>query len=139
MEAFIMGLFDQLANQVLGGGEGQASLLQLAQKLMQEEGGLQGLMVQLQQAGLGEQVSSWLGNGANLPVSPEQIRDAIGGDTLAQLAGQVGLSTEAAGQGIADYLPQLVDRLSPSGVLQGDDPLRQQGMAILDGLFGGNR
>lgn len=134
-----MGLFDQLANQVLGGGEGQASLLQLAQKLMQEEGGLQGLMVQLQQAGLGEQVSSWLGNGANLPVSPEQIRDAIGGDTLAQLAGQVGLSTEAAGQGIADYLPQLVDRLSPSGVLQGDDPLRQQGMAILDGLFGGNR
>ena len=134
-----MGLFDQLANQVLGGGEGQASLLQLAQKLMQEVGGLQGLMVQLQQAGLGEQVSSWLGNGANLPVSPEQIRDAIGGDTLAQLAGQVGLSTEAAGQGIADYLPQLVDRLSPSGVLQGDDPLRQQGMAILDGLFGGNR
>ena len=134
-----MGLFDQLANQVLGGGEGQASLLQLAQKLMQEEGGLQGLMVQLQKAGLGEQVSSWLGNGANLPVSPEQIRDAIGGDTLAQLAGQVGLSTEAAGQGIADYLPQLVDRLSPSGVLQGDDPLRQQGMAILDGLFGGNR
>ncbi|MCB1930258.1 MAG: DUF937 domain-containing protein [Rhodocyclaceae bacterium] len=134
-----MGLFDQLASQVLGGGDGQSSLLQLAQQLLQEEGGLQGLVAQLQQAGLGDQVSSWLGTGANLPVSPDQIRDAIGGDMLANLAGQVGLSTEAASQGIADYLPQLVDRLSPNGALQGDDQLLQQGMAMLGGLFGGNR
>ena len=134
-----MGLFDQLASQVLGGGDGQSSLLQLAQQLLQEEGGLQGLVAQLQQAGLGDQVSSWLGTGANLPVSPDQIRDAIGGDMLANLAGQVGLSTEAASQSIADYLPQLVDRLSPNGALQGDDQLLQQGMAMLGGLFGGNR
>ena len=134
-----MGLFDQLASQVLGGGDGQSSLLQLAQQLLQEEGGLQGLVAQLQQAGLGDQVSSWLGTGANLPVSPDQIRDAIGGDMLANLAGRVGLSTEAASQGIADYLPQLVDRLSPNGALQGDDQLLQQGMAMLGGLFGGNR
>ena len=134
-----MGLFDQLASQVLGGGDGQSSLLQLAQQLLQEEGGLQGLVAQLQQAGLGDQVSSWLGTGANLPVSPDQIRDAIGGDMLANLAGQVGLSAEAASQGIADYLPQLVDRLSPNGALQGDDQLLQQGMAMLGGLFGGNR
>ena len=134
-----MGLFDQLASQVLGGGDGQSSLLQLAQQLLQEEGGLQGLVAQLQQAGLGDQVSSWLGTGANLPVSPDQIRDAIGGDMLANLAGQVGLSTEAASQGIADYLPKLVDRLSPNGALQGDDQLLQQGMAMLGGLFGGNR
>ena len=106
-----MGLFDQLANQVLGGGGDQSSLMQLAQSLMQNEGGLQGVLAQLQQAGLADQVSSWLGDGANLPVSADQIQEALGSDTLAGLGSQVGLSAEDAGRGIAEYLPALVDKL----------------------------
>lgn len=136
-----MGLFDQVAGQVLGGlsggGAGQSPLMQLVQAVLQQEGGLMGLVSKLQTGGLAEQVASWIGNGANLPVSGEQIRAALGGDLLASLAGQSGLSPQAASEGLADQLPALIDKLSPGGQLEGNEKLVQQGLSMLGGLLGG--
>ena len=55
------------------------------------EGGLQGLVNQLDKAGLGDTVSSWISTGANKPVDPQVLGDALGPDTVQQLAGQSGL------------------------------------------------
>lgn len=90
-----MGLLDQLAGDVLGSlaggqgqpqaaGGGQAMLLQLVMGLLQgNQGGLGALLARLNEAGLGEQVASWIGKGQNLPVSAEQISQAFGGRQLA--------------------------------------------------------
>jgi uncharacterized protein YidB (DUF937 family) len=59
-------------------------------------GDLQGLVAQLQQGGLGNQVQSWLGNGANLPVSPDQLRAALGSDQVSELAQHFGVSPDAS-------------------------------------------
>src|ERR1700694_2960724 len=53
-------------------------------------GDLQGLVAKLQQGGLNEQVQSWLGNGANLPVTADQIRSALGNQQVQQLAQHLG-------------------------------------------------
>ena len=81
-----MGLLDQLAGgiggqilQQLGGGGQQNPLLQLALGLLQQPGGLQGLIDRLQQGGLGEQATSWVGTGSNLPVDPARLQQALGG------------------------------------------------------------
>lgn len=90
----------------------QAALSMLTQS---QNGGLQGLIGSFQNAGLGELVGSWIGTGQNLPVSAEQIQQALGGLHLDQLAQASGLSPSATAGGLADVLPGLIDKLTPNG------------------------
>jgi uncharacterized protein YidB (DUF937 family) len=62
-------------------------------------------------------VASWIGTGANQPISAEQVQAALGSDPLQQLAGQLGVSRGEAASGLADLLPQVVDKLRPQGTL----------------------
>lgn len=78
-------------------------------------GGLGGLVQQFEQAGLGDVVGSWIGTGQNLPISADQLGSVLGPDVLGQLAKQVGMSQSEVGGQLSDLLPQLVDKLTPSG------------------------
>jgi uncharacterized protein YidB (DUF937 family) len=80
-----------------------------------DTGGLGRLLDQLQRAGFGEQVSSWVGNGQNLPISPAAIAQVFGGDALAQVAQQAGVSEAEASEGLSQLLPEVVDRVTPDG------------------------
>ena len=100
----------------LQGGSGD----QLAgglQALLGKAGGLQGILGQLEKSGLGDQVRSWIGTGQNKQVSAQQIREALGEDDVAAVAEKSGVSRDEAASGLADALPQLVDKLSPDGRL----------------------
>ena len=136
-----MGLLDQLAGgiggqllQQLGGGGQQNPLLQTVLGLLQQPGGLQGLIDQLQQGGLGEQAASWIGTGSNLPVDPGQLQQALGGDWMSALAAQIGISPEQASQSVASLLPDVVDKLTPGGAV-GD--LQSLVPKDLESLLGG--
>jgi uncharacterized protein YidB (DUF937 family) len=78
-------------------------------------GGLGGLLERFQASGLGPQVASWIGNGANQPVSAEQVRSALGDGPLRTLAEHVGLSEDETAAHLSGLLPQLVDHLTPNG------------------------
>jgi uncharacterized protein YidB (DUF937 family) len=80
-------------------------------------GDLGGLVNQLQAGGLGDQVQSWLGSGANLPVSPDQLRSALGSDQVKQLAAQFGVPIDDALKMLSQHLPDAVDKASPNGTL----------------------
>ena len=130
-----MGLLD-IALDMLGGNEQQpndpkAALLQAAIGMLSNSGGLQGLMGSLQNAGLGDALASWIGTGQNMPVSGEQIQQALGsGGQLEQLAQATGLSnSDAAGQ-LSEMLPGLIDKITPNGELP------QGGLADLGGILG---
>jgi uncharacterized protein YidB (DUF937 family) len=81
-------------------------------------GSIGGLLQQLQQSGLGPQVASWLGNGANLPVSVDQLKDALGDQHLRQLATQLGLPVDQLLGQLSQHLPGAVDHMSPHGTLE---------------------
>ncbi|GAP37523.1 YidB family protein [Piscinibacter sakaiensis] len=111
---------------LLGGGQGgggQAALISAVLGLLAQGGGLSGLLEKFQRGGLGDVAGSWVGPGANLPVSAQQLESVLGGDLLGQLAGQLGLSPQAAGEQLAQLLPQAVDQLTPEGRLPDQDPL----------------
>lgn len=113
-----MGLFDEIGGVVgnlLGGNS--ANLLQVAEQALNGQGGLNGLLGQLQQSGLGDQVASWLGNGQNLPVSADQIRSALSSQQLAGLASSLGINMDQVASVLAQHLPGAVDAASPNGVL----------------------
>ncbi|MFE7619290.1 YidB family protein [Streptomyces sp. NPDC057496] len=92
----------------LGGGQGGRS----------GQGGgsaLEGLIDVLTRSGLVDQAQSWIGTGANQPVSGAQIAEALPDGTLRQVAQEAGVSTEQAADEIARSLPTAVDKLTPSG------------------------
>ncbi|MDI3462781.1 MAG: hypothetical protein OJF50_001602 [Nitrospira sp.] len=119
-----MGLMDQLGQAVGGmmGGQGtQNSLLQVLAGLLGKDSsleGLAGLIQAFQKNGLGEIVNSWVSTGQNLPITPSQVEQGLGGDLLSQLASQAGLSSGAAGSQLAGLLPDLVDKLTPNGKIE---------------------
>lgn len=80
-------------------------------------GGLGSLLEQFQQAGLGDQVKSWVGTGQNLPISADAIGQVFGGDTISRIARQAGLSESEASHGLSELLPEVVDKLTPGGEL----------------------
>jgi uncharacterized protein YidB (DUF937 family) len=78
-------------------------------------GGLSGLVNSLTNAGAGAQVNSWVGSGANQPIEPSQLGQALGQDVLAQLSAKTGLSQQQLVEGLSQVLPQLVNKLTPHG------------------------
>lgn len=129
-----MGLLDQLAGQVLG--QSQGDLLSSVMGMINRAGGLQALLQQLQAGGLAEQAASWVGTGANHPVSGEQLEQALGSDNIAQIAQQAGLQPGQASNGLAEMLPKIIDQLTPDGQVPQNE-LLEQGMNLLRGkLFG---
>jgi uncharacterized protein YidB (DUF937 family) len=106
---------------LVGGASGAAVLSQIIAAIGQQPGGLSGMLQSLQQGGLGHLVQSWIGTGANLPVSADQLRNTLGGDWISRITQATGLSQSDVEQHLSHVLPQIVDHLSPNGQLpQGD-------------------
>jgi uncharacterized protein YidB (DUF937 family) len=83
-------------------------------------GGLGDLMKQLQQGGQGGAANSWVGKGPNQAVSPGDLGSALGADQIDSIASQSGLSRDDLLKGLSQYLPQVVDHLTPDGRLPTD-------------------
>jgi uncharacterized protein YidB (DUF937 family) len=107
-----MGLFDGLVGGVLGSG-----MVTVVNSLAERHGGLQGLVSELQSKGLGGAVQSWIATGPNQPVSADQLHQALGSDTMAQLAAKIGISPQELAAKLSEVLPQAVDRVTPNGAL----------------------
>ena len=112
-----MGLLDNLGGVAGKLAAGAAPALIAAALAKTKLGGLQGLTNQLKQGGLGDQVKSWLGSGANMPVTPDQIRAALGNEQVKQLAEHFGVPVDAALKLLAEHVPAAVDQASPNGTL----------------------
>jgi uncharacterized protein YidB (DUF937 family) len=79
---------------------------------------LNGLVAALQNGGLDAQVKSWLGPGANLPITEEQLKAVLGNAQVQEFARHLGLPVDEALKTMAQYLPDIVDKASPNGVLK---------------------
>ena len=84
-------------------------------------GGLGDLLKQFQQNGQGDAANSWVGTGPNKAIAPGDLANALGADQLDQLSKQSGLSHEDLLQGLSQYLPQVVDHLTPEGRLPNEN------------------
>lgn len=119
-----MGLLDNILKTATPAAEGQQSPLVsavLATLLSGQGGGITALVQQFAAKGLGHIISSWIGTGENLPISPEQVLSVLGAEKVQAIATKAGMSPDAAQTGLAQVLPQLINQLTPKGeVPQGD-------------------
>jgi uncharacterized protein YidB (DUF937 family) len=86
-------------------------------------GGLGDLLNQFQQKGLGDQASSWVSNGPNKQVAPGDLANALGADQIEALTSQTGLSRDELLQGLSQYLPDVVNHLTPDGRLPNENEM----------------
>ena len=135
-----MGLLDGLLERVMQGGmggsmsgsmpggagegmgttQGGSPLLNLALVVLQQNGGIEGLLGKLQQAGLGATGQSWIGTGANQPIDADALTRVLGHGQLGALAQSLGLHPQDAVGGLAKVLPEVVDHLTPGGQVPGN-------------------
>jgi uncharacterized protein YidB (DUF937 family) len=111
-------LLDNLENEALVNILGRSSnplASGLLQMIQNQPGGLQGLVQSFQEKGMGGLVSSWVGSGANSPITADQIHQVLGSDQVKVLAAKAGISPDDAGSAIAQLLPGVVDKLTPNG------------------------
>ena len=105
-----MGLLDGVLGGVVGAG-----MVSVVNNLLEQHGGLPGLINQFQQNGFGDTVNSWVGTGPNKSISPDQVHQALGPDLLQQLSAKSGLSVQDLAQKLSQILPQAVDTMTPGG------------------------
>jgi uncharacterized protein YidB (DUF937 family) len=117
-----MGLLDELGTSLKGllgsATSAEAPALLSAMLAKTSFGNLQGLIDQLQQSGLGDQVKSWLSNGPNMKITPDQLHGALQSDQVKQIAEHFGVPVDQALKTLADYLPGVVDEASPNGTIE---------------------
>ncbi|MFT5114585.1 MAG: hypothetical protein ACI8P9_003923 [Parasphingorhabdus sp.] len=67
--------------------------------------------------GMGDLVSSWLGDGDNSPVSAEQLFSFFDNNKIEQFASALGIDSGAAISSLASIIPGLIDQSSSGGSL----------------------
>ena len=147
------GILSNVAGSVLSGGQSQQGgnpldvlvsslgagsqtrgndLLGAVMSIVQQNGGLPGIVNMLRNNGLGQQADSWVGTGANAGVSAEQMTQVFGGSGLGNLASQLGTSPGQAGSILSQILPELVNQLTPNGQIpENHSDLIEQGLSML--------
>jgi uncharacterized protein YidB (DUF937 family) len=128
-----MGLLDSILGAVSGqsGATGEANpLVGMLGNLLTQSGGLQGLATKFAQSGQGNAFQSWVGMGENQPVSSGQIQNALGSEQVSAIASRLGVDPAVASNFLAEYLPKVVDKLTPAGKI---DPAadHQQGLVAM--------
>ncbi len=137
-----MGMLDGLLGSMMGGmmggsqsaqGAGGASpMIQMALQMLQQNGGIEGLLAKFQQAGMGQQAQSWVGTGQNMPISADALSQIFGQGQMGQIAQQLGMSHEDAAGGLAQALPHVIDQMTPGGEIPAEhNDLVAQALAIL--------
>jgi uncharacterized protein YidB (DUF937 family) len=107
-----MGMFDGLHGGIVGAG-----MVSVVNGIIEQHGGLQGVVSEFERNGLGDTVKSWVGTGPNQPISPDDVHRVLGTDLLQQLSAKSGLSVQALAQKLSQVLPKAVDGLTPNGAI----------------------
>ncbi len=155
-----MGLFDSIAKQAFGsmlGGTGGLSGLDFGALMnlvanpgkvsaamsgvLDDSGGIDGLLAKFQTAGQGQAAASWVSPGANESVDGEQIRSALGSDTVQHFASKLGMQADQILPILAQFLPVIIDKLTPAGLVEDNQPtadkLQQVLSQVVQSVLGG--
>jgi len=132
-----MGILDSMIGNALGGmlgqgGQAQNPLLRMALQVLQQNGGVEGILDKFRQGGYADQAASWQSTGQNIPIPGSALQEVLGTGAIGQIAQQLGMSHGDAAGGLAQVLPQLIDQFTPNGnVPDNHDDMVEQALAML--------
>lgn len=131
-----MGLFDTLLQTIGGCQPGAANpLVGTISGMISQQGGLQGMMNRFSENGLGDVFASWVGPGENQSISAAQLQQIIDSEQLTALSQKVGIGPAQISAMLSQYLPGIIDKLTPAGQIEPNLDLEGRLSALLkDGI-----
>ena len=131
------GALGSILAQLAGGNQVQGTnMLGAVLSMVQQHGGLDGVLGQLRQAGLGAHADSWVGTGANQAPDANQMASALA-PGVGHIAEQLGVSRGQASDILAKLLPEVINQFTPQGgVPSNGGGLLAQAMAALQAARG---
>ena len=109
-----MGMLDGILGGLVGAGT-----MTVVNGILEQHGGLQGVVSEFERNGLGPTIQSWISTGPNQPITPESLQNVLGSDLLQRLSEKAGLSVPEMTQRLAQVLPEAVDKMTPNGTIPG--------------------
>lgn len=146
-----MGILDELASQVLGGGQtgsgaaaapNTAGVAEAVMGMLASHGGVAGLAQVFDQKGMGDMMKQWVSTGPNPPMTANQAHSVFGPSQIGQVAQRLGITPQMAAGAVAAMLPTIIDHLTPHGTIPQQQAsggsLLQEGLGMLrkSGLLG---
>src|SRR5262249_43428249 len=132
-----MGLFDEVLSMagVAAGSQQHGNAVSAIMDYINspQVGGISGLQQRFQEKGLGSVASSWIGTGANQPVSADQLQQVLHSGALEAAAQKYGLDSGQLTGMMSQLLPHVVDKLTPNGQVPESGALGQ----LMKGLSAG--
>ena len=114
----MMALLALLASRAMSGHGSGAQVPQAG-----DVGGLRGLIDRFREGGLQDIIASWISTGPNKPVTPNQLHDALGSETVDDLSRETGMPREDLLSQLSRLLPGVIDKLTPQGQVPADHDL----------------
>ena len=115
-----MDLFGSISKMVGGGDADSGGSLAAISHLIQGQGGLGGLIEKFKGAGFGDKVKSWIGVGPNQEITAADIERVLGGPVLDKIAAKTGIDKAVLSAKLSEYLPKVIDKLTPTGEVPPD-------------------
>ena len=113
-----MSFLDSLKNQAMANiPGGESPIVQAVLSGIEQQGGLSALSQRFHEHGLGGVINSWISTGQNQPISAEQLQAVLGKERIAQIASRFGVPAEEVAGQLAQTLPEVVDKMTPTGKL----------------------
>ena len=129
-----MSVVDQIRSLFSGSDSAPAGtsgpMVEHLASMIGSSGGLPALLQKFRDAGLSGAVDSWIGKGANVPLSSQHVESALGSDTIRAMAQKLGLNPDQASSSLAALLPHMVDKLTPNGTMPEHGMLEQALKAV---------
>jgi uncharacterized protein YidB (DUF937 family) len=118
-------LVHEVLREIDGGDD--RDLLPLGAAMEDLLGGPRGTLADLAdrftQARLGAIMASWIHDGPNEPIRPDELARVLGAERVRDLATVTGLPEDAFLRQMATHLPRVIDRMTPEGyVTEPEDP-----------------
>jgi uncharacterized protein YidB (DUF937 family)/LysM repeat protein len=136
-----MSYFTDIVQRLTGGDPDSAKqqsrgLVEGLLDMLQDEsgGGIDGIQQKFRQHGLGDLLSSWIGTGQNRPMSPDQVVDVLGRERVEALSQRAGIPETQAANVLSQFLPELIDKLTPEGRVPQKSQISTLGKVIIGGL-----
>ena len=136
-----MAFFDSIisgAAEKFGLGDKAETLLSALLSVItdRENGGFEGFFNLFKIADAEDLVTSWIGDEDNAAIPDEQVKSALGGEVIKNIASKVGISEDKTVSALSYMLPQVVDKLTPDGKLLDNESLLSKIGDFVSGVGG---
>ena len=124
-----MSLLDQITG-LFKGGKSQSLLKGFNEMVSSGQFSLSKMLDNFKSAGMGDKVDSWIGKGPNEAVSADEVKRAADPQNLQAIADKAGISVDEAANEISKTLPDVVDKLTPDGVLPDAEAVKSAAASV---------